>query len=156
MLNSYKTTKLPLMVVLVLSGAVLVYGQTAADIENLLDTREITFFQAAYVILAAALETPPESPAAAFNMARRKGWFSARTKTSGAVTMRTLSLLVMKAFNLKGGLLYRLFPGGRYAYREMVSRGFIEGRAYPSRKVSGEQLLWILGNVLAAEGLNDQ
>jgi hypothetical protein len=40
--------------------------------------------------------------------------------------------------------MYRLFPGSRYAHREMTGRGFIEGRAYPGQNVSGEQFLRIL------------
>jgi hypothetical protein len=48
--------------------------------------------------------------------------------------------------------MYRLFPGPRYAYREMTRRGFIEGRAYPDFTVSGERFLQILGNILSHTG----
>ncbi|MDR1587159.1 MAG: hypothetical protein LBS57_06875 [Treponema sp.] len=134
-------------VFLLLSAAA--YGQSAADMESILNAGEITVSQAAYVALAAALESPPENPAAAFDLAREKGWLPAKAERGSALTLGGLSLLVMKSFNLKGGLLYRIFPGGRYAYREMTSRGFIEGRSWPNLKVSGEQFLRILGKVLA-------
>jgi hypothetical protein len=132
--------------------SVAAYGQTAADMESLLEAGEITVSQAAYVTLAAALESPPENPEAAFDLAREKGWLPAKAEGGSALTQSVLSLLVMKSFNLKGGLLYRLFPGGRYAYREISGRGFIEGRSYPNLKVSGEQFLRILGKVIAEEG----
>jgi hypothetical protein len=127
------------------------HGQTAADMERLLDAKELTCSQAAYFVLAAAMENPPPNPEAAFALAMERGWLPA--KAEGGITLGGLSLLVMKAFNQHlpnaGGLLYRLFPGSRYAYRAMIGQGFIEGRAYPSLKVSGEQFLRILERVLA-------
>lgn len=144
-----KAPKLPLAAALLLSGAALAWSQTAADMENLLAAREITFSQAVYFTLASAPGSPPENPDAAFAMAREKGWLPEGAESGSALTLGDLSLLIMNAFNLKGGLMYRLFPVGRYAYREMTSRGFIEGRSYPDLKVSGDRFLRILGNVLA-------
>ncbi|MDR1428650.1 MAG: hypothetical protein LBI85_00035 [Spirochaetaceae bacterium] len=125
------------------------YGQTAAETESLLDAGEISFSQAAYFTLASVVETPPDDPEAAFAEAGKRGWLPAGADGGGSVTLGDLSLLLVKAFNLKGGLMYRFFPSSRYAYREMTSRGFIEGRAYPDLKVSGELFLRILGNILA-------
>jgi hypothetical protein len=149
-----KASKLPLVFALALSAAALARGQTALEMESLLEAGEISFSQAAYFTLASALENPPENPEGAFVMALENGWFPARAERGNPLTLADLSLLIMKAFNLEGGLMYRFFPGGRYAYREMTSRGFIEGRAYPGMKVPGEQFLYILGNVLAQGGTN--
>ncbi|GHV90363.1 hypothetical protein AGMMS50268_08660 [Spirochaetia bacterium] len=125
------------------------YSQTVpgAEMETLLNTGKITCSQAAYFVLAAALEDPPETREASFGMAREKGWLSAGAESP--VTLGGLSLLMMKAFDLGSGLMYRLFPGPRYAYREMINRGFIEGRAYSTLTVSGERFLRILEKVLA-------
>jgi hypothetical protein len=147
-----KAITLPFIAVLIFSAAALAHSQTAADTESFLDAGKITVSQAAYVTLAAALESPPENPGAAFALAREKGWLPAKAESGSALTLGDLSLLVMKSFNLEGGLLYRLFPGSRYAYREMTSRGFIEGRSWPNLTVSGEQFLRVLGNVLAEGG----
>jgi hypothetical protein len=131
------------------------HSQTAADIEKLLDAEEITCSQAAYFVLAAALENPPQNPEAAFTLARENGWLPAKAE-GGNITLGGLSLLMMKAFNQRlaqaGGLMYRLFPGSRYAYRAMASHGFIEGRTYPGQNVSGGQFLRILEKVIAGEG----
>jgi hypothetical protein len=54
----------------------------------------------------------------------------------------------MKAFALKGGLMYTLFPGLRYAYRELAYRKIITGRAYSTMRVSGERLLRLLDRAL--------
>ena len=129
-----------------------VWGQTAAEIEGLLSQKEITCAQAAYFTLAMALDNPPANGEGAFVFAREQGWLPAQADSSGPITMGGLSLLVMKAFDLKGGLLYRLFENPRYAFREMTDRGFISGRAYSTLTVSGEQFLRIAGNVLTYIG----
>lgn len=138
-------------VFLILSAS-FVHAQTAAEMEGLLDTEEITHIQAAWFTLASVLETPPPDQAAAFALAQERGWLPANAEPGGPVKLRNLSLLLMKAFDLEGGLMYRLFPGPRYAYREMKARGFIEGRSYPGFAVSGERFLQILGNVLSHTG----
>jgi hypothetical protein len=125
------------------------HGQTAADMESLLDTNEITCSQAAYFVLAAALDNSPQNPEAAFVLAREKGWFPVKAEGDSSITLGGLSLLMMKTFNMKGSLMYHIFPNGRYAYREMTSRGFIKGRSYSTFAVSGEQFLRILENILA-------
>jgi hypothetical protein len=126
-------------------------GQTAAEMEGLLDAGEITCAQAAYFVLAAALEEPPQNPEAAFAAAIERGWLPGNAESEGGITMGGFSLLLMRAFDIPGGLMYRLFPRGRYAFREMSGRGFIEGRSYPALPVSGEQFLRVLERVLNAE-----
>jgi hypothetical protein len=134
---------------LFLFSAAAARGQSAADMESLLDTRKITCAQAAWFVLAAVQEEPPHNPEAAFDMAMERGWLPAKSTGNGGITLGGLSLLVMKALDIKGGLMCRIFPTGRYAYREMISRGFIEGRSYSTSAVSGEQFLRIVENALA-------
>ena len=140
---------LPLVLLLFLSQA---WGQTAADIEGLLAQKEITFEQAAYFASCAVLDEPPAAPFAAFTLARDRGWLPAKAESSRPITMGGLSLLLMHAFDLKGGMMYRFFGNQRYAYREMKEKGYITGRAYQTLKVSGEQFLQILGDVTADLG----
>jgi hypothetical protein len=145
--------KLPITLAL-LFCAVLVWGQSAGEMERLLNTSEISCADAAYFVLQSRLENPPQNSQAAFSLALEKGWLSKKSgpdKPDSLVTMADISFLIMRAFKLEGGLMYRLFPGGRYAYREMISMGFIEGRLYSGSKVSGGQFLQILGNVLSTQ-----
>jgi hypothetical protein len=127
-------------------------AQTAAEMDRLLDAKEITCEAAAYFTLASIMDEPPESPPAAFTLALEKGWLPANAGPELSITLRSLSLLMMKTFGLESGLMYRIFPGPRYAFREMTRQGFIEGRAYPLFTVSGERFLHILGNVLSRTG----
>ena len=125
-------------------------AQSAEETERLLETEAITYTQAAYYTLALALDNPPQDGEGAFALARENGWLPANAEGGGSVTLGGLSLLVMKAFDLEGGMFYRLFGNSRYAYREMTRRRYIEGRAYSAFTVSGERFLEILGKVLAA------
>ena len=130
-----------------LSAQTLLYG-VAAEIETLLNEPAVTCNQAAMFVLNSA---GAEYEGGAFEYAASKGWLK-KAAASDRITMGQLSFLVMKAFDLKAGIMYAIFPGQRYAYRSMVSRSFIQGISDPSMTVSGENFLLILGKVLSAEG----
>ena len=128
------------------------FAQTSADIERILDQKEISCEQAAWFTLAAALEEPIEGSQAAFNLAVEKGWLPQDAQGSDPITCGGFSYLAMQAFGMKCGMMYRIFENKRYAYREMKYRGYIAGRAWSNSAVSGEQFLQILGNVMADLG----
>ena len=130
-------------------------AQTAAELDEVLDTREISYSHAARFVIASAnvtLEADAAVPETAFELAMMKGWVPKKASPDDPITLGGLSFLIMKAFNMKGGLMYLIMPGPRYAFRAMVSRSLIQGSADPSMKVSGDRFLLILGNVLNTEG----
>jgi hypothetical protein len=145
----------PAIVLILLLLALPAFTQTAAELEQVLDTGEIACDQTAYFTLASALENPPGEPLAAFNYAREQGWFPKNAEATEAINMGALSLLMTKAFDIPGSLMYRFFPNVRYAYREMTNRGFIRGRSYPKLKVSGENFLHILGRLIEYKEQHD-
>ncbi len=49
------------------------------------------------------------------------------------VSYGEFAFLLMKGFDLKGGILYSLFPGPRYAAREASYRKWILGNSMPGR-----------------------
>jgi hypothetical protein len=125
-------------------------AQTAADLDTLLDASAVTNAQAAKFVLAASgLIAPAASEAAAFGEAKGKDWLPKKAETGDAITMGRASLLIMKALGIKGGLIYRLAPGPRRAYRAMVRRSLIREPADPNLVVTGEQFLLILGGALS-------
>jgi hypothetical protein len=69
-----------------------------------------------------------------------------------ALRLNEAAFLVMGAFGIKGGLLYTLFPGPRYAYRELLYKKIIQGRSDGNFTVSGERLLRIIGRALGHTG----
>jgi len=133
-------------------------AQTAAELDTVINASVVTCAQAArFVTVSARGDTPTEGNAGhsqnEFEQSLEKGWLPKGTTPDESITLGKLSLLIMKAFDVRGGLMYTIFPGQRYAFRTMVSRSFIQGAADPAMKVSGQRFLDILGRVVSAEGV---
>jgi len=129
-------------------------AQTAAELEAIMGSPAVNCGQAARFVLASAGgASAGVSPSGNdFEQALANGWFPKGSVADESITLGKLSFLMMKAFNIRGGMMYSLLPGPRYAFRNMVSRSLIQGEADPSMTVSGERFLRILGNVLSKAG----
>ncbi|MDR1278524.1 MAG: hypothetical protein LBK02_07215 [Treponema sp.] len=133
-------------------------AQTAAKLDAVLETPAISCAQAAWFVLAALNTVPADSSVqdagmeTAFRQVMDNHWLPQKTSPGDPVTLKALSFLLMKAFDIKGGLMYAILPGPRYAFRTLVSRSLIRGAADPDMTVSGERFLHILGNVLSYAG----
>lgn len=154
-------------VCILLFSAGVLNAQTAESLEAILNESRLSCSQAAEFVLAscagtASAETTDSTEdmdsedtadqGSAFEQAAAMGWFPKRAAPDKPITLGTLSFLCMKAFDIKGGLMYMILPGPRYAFRTMTSRSLIQGAADPAMTVSGERFLQILGNVLSAAG----
>ena len=128
------------------------YSQDSEKIESLLNETEINCGQAVWFTLASTLNEAPVDEQAAFAYASEKGWLPAKAEINDLITMKNLSLLIMKAFDIKGGMMYRCTKKARYAYRELKDRGILPSNTYSNLKVSGEQFLNILGNASPEDG----
>jgi hypothetical protein len=138
---------------LFLASAGALSAQTARVIDDLLELRVLSFETACAVTLAAAgFVLPNSAPEAAYQRALDMGALPKSAKPGGAIKLGQLSFLIMRAFNMKSGFCYALFPGPRYAYRELVHRKIIQGRNDPALSVSGERFLVILGRALDYTG----
>jgi hypothetical protein len=144
--------KLVCTLTLVFSAALLP-AQTAAELERILSIPAVSYGDAAWFILSAAGTIPPgTSPGGAYRFAADNNWLPQKAAAEAPLTLGAVSLLIMKAFNIRGGLMYALFPGPRCGYRELVHRGLIQGRAYSTLPVSGERLLRIINRALEYTG----
>ena len=141
--------------------AVLTHAQTAVELEELLNAREITWAEAAYFTLASSAEAVPvngqaaqqaAARQAAFQFALEQGRLPKNAEAGGKARLDGISLLLMRSFDIPGGFMYRLLRNPRYAYREMKALGLIRGRVYATDTVSGEEFLRILGNLLSYTG----
>ena len=133
-------------------------AQTAAEIDDLLDTNAVSYEQAArFVLKAADLSAPSDvdgffAPAEAFRYAAERRWLPKNAVGGGNASLEGISLLVMRSFNIKGGLFYTIFKNPHYAYREMVYQDVIQGRFEPKMAVSGETLLFMVNRVISRQG----
>ena len=131
-------------------------AQNAAELDTILASKAVNYAQAARFVLAStAGDTSGAAGRAqdsAFEQAVSRGWLPKGAAAGDEITMGSLSFMLMKAFDLKGGIMYKAAPGPRYAYRSMVNRSVIQGASDPAMKVSGERFLQILGNALRLYG----
>ena len=140
---------------LFLSAAV--FAQTAGELDGVLQARTVGRALGARFILGAADLLPQglsgqEAQDAAWSAAYAKG--SVRGGREDALRYSDAASIVMNAFKLRGGIWYSLFGGPRYAYRELLYRKVISGRADPDRALSGEELLRLVTAAMRyAEGL---
>ena len=148
---------------------VFAFAQTASELDFMLQADTVTAAKAARFVLGAAdllpagisgaeAGTSTERASAsegsplektAYDMASQKDWI--KVSSGEAVTMKDTAFLIMKAFDLKGGVMYRMFKNPRYAYREMVYQKLIPGHSDQKMKVSGAKLLLILDRVMRNE-----
>ena len=123
------------------------FSQTAAEMDAMLGADTVSAATAARFVLGAAELLPSglsgqAAERAAYEAASSNGWI--KVAADDAVTLKDTAFLVMRAFDLSGGAMYSLFRNPRYAYREMVYKKLIAGRADQDMKVSGARLLLIL------------
>jgi len=124
---------------------------TAAEIEILLDTKTVTYAQAARFVLEAANALATDNREEAFNYAVQKDWLPKKLSSNDSAQLNYISLLLMRSFNIKGGIMYTLTKSPHYAYRELLYLNVIQNRSDPSVFVSGEQLLYYISRILAME-----
>ncbi len=128
-------------------------GQSNAMLDGLLQGGSATMGQVAYLVLVADGKLPDTATeAAAFDMLGSLGWAPPKASPDTPIRLDQYSFLLMRAFGLRGGLLFALFPGPRYAYRQLASSYVIQGRSDPAMRVTGPQALSMLGRVLDLKG----
>ena len=135
---------------LVLIGATTTLGsQSNKFLDEFLETDIARFEDTVVLTLAAANRIPADAAPADAMAALPRRMRGVRTEdTSRPATLGEFCYLVMEAFEIPGGLMYFLFPGPRYAARELAYLGMLSGSTNPRRTVSGEEVLKVLGGAL--------
>jgi hypothetical protein len=127
--------------------APLVFAQTAAELETLLYTDAVSYGQAAKFVLQAA-DINGLSGENAFRYAMERNWLPVAATEDAAAKLDCVSLLIMRAFDMKGGAFYTIMKTPHYAYRELLFQNIIQGRADPGMAVSGDLLLFVVNRAL--------
>jgi len=149
-----KKYRLLMFFVICLILAAPVFGQTATEIEKLLETQAVNYAQAAWLVLEAADLSGAIYSAGlerAFDYAALNGWLPKNAAPDDRASLEGASILIMRSFDIKGGMFYSLFKNPHYAYRELVYRDIIQGRSDPQSKVSGDTLFFMVNKVLAGK-----
>ena len=144
--------KLLCFFVLCALGVFPLFSQNAEEIEVLLSRDAVSHEEAAWFVLRIAEIPGLTDSAGAFDYALERNWLPSGAVPGAAARLDGVSLLIMRSFGYKGGAMYTLTKSPRYAYRELVYQGIIQGRVEPAMDVSGELLLYIAGRVLSSTG----
>ena len=146
-----------LIICLLLAVLPFISAQTAAELEEVLNTQAVSYGEAARFVLKAAdlpdfsgSEALPGSMEA-FAFAAERKWLPKTAENNGKASLQDLSLLLMRSFNVKGGLFYSLFKNPHYAYRELVYQDLIQGRSDPGMDVSGNTLVFLINRIIARQ-----
>jgi hypothetical protein len=138
---------------LLCSGLLPLAAQSNQLLDQILAQPRLTYAQAAYLLLTAAKKLPEQSsPEQAAEALASSGWKVKARPADQPMPLGEYSYLLMQAFGIRGGLMYHLFPGPRYATRELASRKWITGRAWPGRALSGEEAVRLLGIAMESKG----
>jgi hypothetical protein len=126
-----------------------VFAQTAAKLEALLNEQALTWSAAAAFVLEASGAADSLDAADAFRFAAEREWLPKNAAPADAAKLNGVALLLMRSFELKGGLFYSLSKSPHHAYRELVYKGLIRGDTDPEMSVSGPDLLLIVSRLLS-------
>jgi len=142
-----------LLFVLLLPVSTAVWAQSETVMDSLLAEKSATFGETVYLVMS-AVNAVPDTASVDDAVAALQGqdWHVTVQAADSPITLGQYSFLIMRAFKLRGGILYSLFPGPRYAARELAFRKLISGDASPYRTLSGAEAVQILGNVMSLEG----
>jgi len=125
-------------------------AQSNRLIDQLLQEDKATFGKSAYLCLMAANLIPQRAGVAdALAYLEKANWGITVKKADEPIQLGELAYLLMKAFDMKGGIMYSLAPGPRYACRELAYLDIISGKVSPYRYISGERALQIISNTVA-------
>jgi hypothetical protein len=126
-----------------------VTAQSNQVIDGLLEQEQAAFGRVLYLVQTAAGEldenVSPQQAAEQFDAAQ---WNVPGKSAEEPVTLGEYSQILMRALDIPGGIMYSMFPGPRYAAREIAYLGFVRGSGAPGRTVSGNEVMYILGRVL--------
>jgi len=144
-----KNIYLPVIVLVFFCTNFLFAQETAEEIESLLSKDVITYAAAARFLLEASDTFVTSDVHEAFRYATQQKWLPKKIAENDAARLDGVSLLIMRSFGMKGGIMYSIIKGPHYSYRELKSKNIIQGRADPATLVSGERLLFLTSKVLS-------
>jgi len=113
-----------------------------AVIDSILAQKAISWENAAWLVgRATDLLDDNATPADAVQKAVSAGWGPASRAMEAPLDLKAYSLALVKALALPHGLFFQLFPGPRYALRELVFRRIVPATLSPDQQISGEEAM---------------
>ncbi|HAP42731.1 MAG: hypothetical protein A2087_04910 [Spirochaetes bacterium GWD1_61_31] len=132
-----------------------VFGQSNEFMDELLQQDSISVGQAAYLVLVASENLSEDADIQrSFDLLESLGWASGGNDASTPIRLGEYAYILMRAFDVPGGLLYTIFPSARYAYRELRYKMVIQGRSDPADTINGNLAIRLLGRIFDIQGVS--
>lgn len=129
------------------------FAQSAQIVDDILKSQEATFGHAAYLILTASDTISGDTDfKTACTYMQEQAMIPSSVTAETKISFKEYAFLLMKAYGIKGGMLYRIYPCPRYAYRDLCFLSVIQGKTDPSQIISGSQMLQIIGRMDVLKG----
>ncbi len=133
------------ILVFILVVSLSLQAQSNAFLDGFLKADKALAGDSVYLVLTVTGAIPETSTVeAALDALKTKGWNIGFKDKASPITLGEFSYLVMKASAMGGGLMYSLFPGPRYAGRELAYLGIVKGDPNPGRQLSGREAFTIV------------
>ena len=141
-----------LMTLLAVFSLTAVFAQSNDFITQVIGTKEITYGQAAYLLMcdrAFIAENASESDA----ISALEENFPALTKklsiqkVNHTLTAKEFSFLCSSVYDVKSSLMYLIFHNKRYAFRQMKAAGYFAPSVDPKEPLDGRKALIIIADL---------
>lgn len=144
-----KKNRLILFGILIACLPLFLHSQSNTIIDEMLDKEKAGFGRTSYMVFTAAgLMRDNVTLEESLKYLDKLKWNMKNKESGEYITLGEYSYMLMKSFNLDGGIMYQIFPGPRYASRELFYMELIDENRDPNRYISGEEVIRILGRLL--------
>lgn len=135
--------KVKILILLLLLSGFSLHSQSNELIDRMFKSDLADFSTAALLILQSAeIIDAYGTPDDALEYLKESGWLRKEKNPQDPITLGETCLILMRAFEISGGLAWSINPTPRYAAREMQFLGAIYKRdKSPYRKISGEEVM---------------
>lgn len=129
----------------VLLSAAAAFSQSADKMTEILDTKTVTYQQAAYFFAVAnGMANDSASETAAVEMLKQAKLIKEDVHGNEPIPLNQVAFLCANTWNVKGGLMYRIFKNPRYSFKQLQADGIISYTDDPSKILNGHQFMNVI------------
>ena len=136
-----------------ISSAFQLYAQSAEIIDNVIGSQSISYGEASYLAaLGSGLADEEADINSAYAIINSSGFNRDAKAAAQPVTLGEFSYILMKSLEMKGGLMYSLFPITKVCRPRTEYLGIIDFEAHPGNPLKGTEALNMLSELLRFKG----
>ncbi len=141
-----------LVSIMILFSISSLYAQSIEIVDHLLDAKTAEYGPTAYMVaVGSGIADESITITEAVSILSDKQYGFPQKKAEDPVDFGEISYMIMQALELDGGLMYKLIPSRRYAFRELIYLGIIAQETQPDSIITGADVINILSGAMAAK-----